>query len=151
MFVGDSDMQQLQTSTARLWISPKSPELVKTDRQARASASDAGGLGWGPSVHIFNQAPWSPEAAGWASSCFEDHASTMPSTRGEDLCSQPTLHCTLQVVRKPGEGLLVSPAFRPIPYRSHKEMLNATHFMPAILPGCLNNSKKWSSSETTDS
>lgn len=45
MFVGDSDMQQLQTSTARLWISPKSPELVKTDRQARASASDAGGLG----------------------------------------------------------------------------------------------------------
>lgn len=45
MFVGDSDVQQLQTSIARLWISPKSPEFVKTDRQTGASASDSGGLG----------------------------------------------------------------------------------------------------------
>lgn len=28
MFAGDSDVQQLQTSTAHLWISPKSPESL---------------------------------------------------------------------------------------------------------------------------
>lgn len=147
MFAGDANVQQLQTSTARLWISPKSPEsLLK------------------PTATLEPQ-PLIQEVWGEAQVCtflIRPHGAlrrlvgphpalrTMPPQRHPPKVRTCALNPPLtapsrlsgSVAARPGEGRLVSPAFRPIPYPSHKEVLKATHFMLAILPGCLDNSKK---------